>query len=53
MFGLLKGLPGCSRQRWHLNPFGRYYFDLVRMRQDGGQLVELPSEPSTPERVGP
>jgi Tn3 transposase DDE domain len=22
----------------HLNPFGRYYFDLVRMHQDGGQL---------------
>ena len=36
-----------------LNPFGRYYFDLVRMRQDGGQLVELPSEPSASERVGP
>jgi hypothetical protein len=32
--------------RRYLNPFGRYYFDLVRMRQDGGQLVELPSEPS-------
>jgi hypothetical protein len=39
--------------RRHLNPFGRYYFDLVRMRQDGGQLVELPSEPSASERVGP
>jgi hypothetical protein len=38
--------------RRHLNPFGRYYFDLVRMRQDGGQLVELPSEPSASERVG-
>ena len=37
----------------HLNPFGRYYFDLVRVRQDGGQLVELPSEPSASERVGP
>jgi TnpA family transposase len=37
----------------HLNAFGRYYFDLVRMRQDGGQLVELPSEPSASERVGP
>ena len=32
--------------RRHLNPFGRYYFDLVRMRQDGGQLVELAWEPS-------
>ena len=39
--------------RRHLNPFGRYYFDLVRMRQDGGQLLELPSEPSASERVGP
>ena len=39
--------------RRHLNPFGRYYFDLVRMRQDGSQLVELPSEPSASERVGP
>ena len=39
--------------RRHLNPFGRYYFDLVRMRQDGGQLVELPSESSASERVGP
>jgi len=38
--------------RRHLNPFGRYYFDLVRMRQDGGQLLELPSEPSASERVG-
>jgi hypothetical protein len=24
----------------------------VRMRQDGGQLLELPSEPSASERVG-
>jgi Tn3 transposase DDE domain len=39
--------------RRHLNPFGRYYFDLVRMRQDGGQLVELPSEASASEPVGP
>jgi hypothetical protein len=39
--------------RRHLNPFGRYYFDLVLMRQDGGQLVELPSEPSASERFGP
>jgi Tn3 transposase DDE domain len=39
--------------RTHLNPFGRYYFDLVRMRQDGGQLVELPSEASASEPVGP
>jgi hypothetical protein len=36
----------------HLNPFGRYCFDLVRMRQDGGQLLELPSETSASERVG-
>jgi hypothetical protein len=39
--------------RRHLNPFGRYYFDLVRMRQDGCQLVELPSEPSASERIDP
>src|SRR5271165_5983537 len=36
--------------RRHINPFGRYHFDLVRMRQDRGQLVELPS---ASERVGP
>jgi hypothetical protein len=30
--------------RWRINPFGRYHFDLARMRQDSGQLVELPSE---------
>ena len=39
--------------RRHINPFGRYHFDLTRMRQDGDQLVELPSEPSASERGGP
>jgi hypothetical protein len=37
----------------HINPFGRYHSDLTRMRQDGGQPVELPSEPSASERGGP
>jgi hypothetical protein len=27
--------------------------DFLRHFQDGGQLVELPSEPSASERVGP
>ena len=39
--------------RRHINPFGRYHFDLARMRQDVGPLVELPSEPSASERIGP
>ena len=39
--------------RRHINPFGRYHFDLARMRQDAGSLAEFSSEPSSSERADP
>jgi hypothetical protein len=39
--------------RRHINPFGRYHFDLARMRRDGDSLAKPTSEASTSERAGP
>ena len=48
-------LPSLTTQllRRHINPFGRYHFDLARMRQDAVSLAEFSSEPSTLERADP